>query len=347
MLIQFLGTSSGVPTRRRSLSALAVRAHGERRWLLVDCGEGTQHRLLRTGFSLATLACICITHRHGDHCLGLPGLLGSASMDGRSAPLRIIAPEEICRFVTASLELTDSRLGFDIDFIDVASAQPLAPCAGLRIAATPLSHRVPSFAYTLTEASVVRSLDPARLEAARIPRGPVWGALQRGQDVSLADGQTLHAEDFLRPSRAPRKLVVGGDNDTPALLDQTCRDAHLLIHEATYTAEVAARVGPAPRHSSAAQVARFAARARLPSLILTHFSPRYGDRGPGPRIDDIADEARRDFSGDLWLARDLDCFGIDPSGRVARLDPAQTQGRVSQRVDAGGKVQDSARPADE
>lgn len=326
MLIQCLGTSSGVPTRRRSLSALAVRAHGERRWVLVDCGEGTQHRLVRTSFSLATLDCVCITHRHGDHCLGLPGLLATASMDGRSAPLRIVAPDEVRCFVTRTLELTDSRLGFALEFVDVARAtDALAPAAGLRLSAVALSHRVPSFAYVLTEDRVERSLDLARLAAAGIPRGPAWGTLQRGQDTRLEDGRVLRADDFLLPARAPRKLVVGGDNDTPTLLAAACEGAHLLVHEATYTEDVALRVGPAPMHSSAARVARFAADVGLAHLVLTHFSPRYRDSGPGPRIDDLAREARQYYQGELWLARDLDCFGIDASGRVARLDPAQAR----------------------
>ena len=320
MRIQFLGTSSGVPTRTRSLSAVALRADRKRQWLLVDCGEGTQHRLLHTGFSLATLECICITHRHGDHCLGLPGLLSSASMDGRQAPLTIVAPDEVRAFVNAALELTDSRLSYPLEFVDVAAVGPDCPVAsGLAVRATPLSHRVPSFGYSFTEIAVEHRLDHARLEAAGIARGPIWGRLQRGQDVQLANRRVLRATDFLAAPRKPRRIVIGGDNDSPELLADDCRDAQLLVHEATYTAEIATRVGPAPMHSSAERVARFAAEAGLPNLVLTHFSPRYGDSGGAHSLDELAREAATYFGGSLHLARDLDCFELDSSGRLRRL----------------------------
>ncbi len=324
MQIQFLGTSSGVPTRQRSLSALALRADGRRDWLLVDCGEGTQHRLLHSPLSLATLAGICITHRHGDHCLGLPGLLGTASMDGRQTPLTLVCPQEVRRFVSEALALTDSQLGFALEFVDVATPGGRLPSlAGFTIDASALSHRVPSFGYGFTEPPPPRKLDTARLAAAGIARGPLWGRLQKGEDVALPDGRTLRAEDVLRPAGAARRAVIGGDNDTPALLAEACRGAQLLVHEATYTAEVAARVGPAPMHSDAQRVARFAAAAGIPNLILTHFSPRYGAAPHRPNIDQLATEARAHYDGRLFLAQDLAIYRLDEDGTLQQAPSAE------------------------
>ena len=316
MKFQFLGTSSGVPTRSRSHTALAVQAPGRRRWTLIDCGEGTQHRLLATAFSPATLGTILITHRHGDHCLGLPGLLAHASMNGRSDPLTIVAPLEVHRLVELALALTDSHLGFDLNFVDVARLQAPIAIDGLAATAVPLSHRVPSFAFVLRERSPPRRLDRQRLSTACVPPGPAWGRLQRGEDVLLEDGPVLRADHFA-PAAPPRVLVVGGDNDTPALLADACRDAHVLIHEATYTHDVAARVGPAPMHSDAARVARFAAEAGLPNLVLTHFSPRYRDHGRGPVVADIAREAAELYPGALHLARDLDLYELGIDGTLS------------------------------
>ncbi len=320
MRIQFLGTSSGVPTRERSLSAVAIRGERARGWVLVDCGEGTQHRLLHTRLTLATLEGVCITHCHGDHCLGLPGLLGTASMEGRQAPLTIIGPKDIHELVRRSLALTDSNLGYPLRFIDVAAADTLPELGGLRIETTPLSHRIPSHAYALTQPDDLRQLDHERLARAGVPRGPLWGRLQRGENITLDDGRVVQAEDVLEPLLAPRRIVVGGDNDTPALLDRLCQGAQVLVHEATYTEDVAARVGPLPMHSTAARVATFAREAGLPHLILTHFSPRYGNASRSPNIGDIETEARREYGGALHLARDLDTFELDASGTLRPLD---------------------------
>ena len=190
----------------------------------------------------------------------------------------------------------------------------------MKLEAAGLSHRIPSWAYALTQDDPVRQLDHARLGAVGVPRGPLWGRLQRGEDVTLDDGRLVRADAVLVPPRPPRRIVVGGDNDTPALLDALCRGAQVLVHEATYTEDVAARVGPAPMHSTAARVAAFASDADLPNLILTHFSPRYGNARRSPHIGDIEAEARTAYDGALYLARDLDAFSLEAGGALRRLD---------------------------
>ncbi|MFW5823736.1 MAG: hypothetical protein ACOCVV_02085 [Marinobacter sp.] len=169
-----------------------------------------------------------------------------------------------------------------------------------------LSHRVPCRAFRFEERYLERKLLAGRLEADGVPAGPEWGRLQKGEDVTLADGRVVRSDDYTVIPRPPRRLVVAGDNDTPGLLAEACQDAHVLVHEATYTQDVADRVGPWPQHSSARQVGQFAQRVGLPYLVLTHFSSRYqfsGDRGPV--IGNLADEARAAYSGGLHLARDF------------------------------------------
>jgi len=324
MKFQFLGTSSGTPSKTRNVSGLALSAHGGRDWALVDCGEGTQHRILGTNWSLHALGAVFITHLHGDHCYGLPGLLASAGMLNRTAPLTIVGPAPLRRFLDGVIETTELALPFALHFVDVdavaAGDAPVLP--GLAVRATPLSHRIPSYAYSLTEREVATKLDAAKLRATGVAPGEAWGRLQRGEDVALPDGRLLRAADFLLAPRRPSKIIVGGDNDTPDLLLDELRDAHVLVHEATYTQAVLDHVGPGPRHSSARMTARTAAAAEVPNLVLTHFSPRYSQAGGPLSMAAIEEEARAEYGGRLFLARDFDRYRLDRDGVLAPVDAA-------------------------
>ena len=316
----FLGTSAGTPTRNRNVTALAVRKPQQRGWLLVDCGEGTQHQILKTALSLNTLSTICITHVHGDHCYGLPGVLASAGMGKRQAPLTVIAPRAIQMWFETTRALTDLYLSYPIEFVAVEDMQDAWVTDDFVIRAYPLSHRVPCYAYQLTERpATTRRLNIAKLTEHQIPSAPYWRQLQLGENQQLPDGRQLIAEDYCLPAAPPRQVVVAGDNDTPALLQAACQDAQLLIHEATYTTEVSAKVGEFPQHSDAARVAKFAASVALPNLILTHFSSRYAPEGcPSPSLDELAAEARLDYHGQLFLAHDFDQFCLDTAGSLTR-----------------------------
>lgn len=325
MEFQFLGTGAGTPSKTHNVSGLALRTKGARHWSLVDCGEGTQHRILHTNWSLHDLRAVFITHMHGDHCYGLPGLLASAGMMNRTAPLFVAGPAPLRAFLQSIMDTSELRLPFPIEFVDAGvlaggakSANPLADALpDLRVHATALSHRVPCWAYVFTERAPERKLDTGKLRAAGVAPGEAWGRLQRGEDVPLADGRTLHASDFLLAPRKARKLIVAGDNDQPQRLVEEARTAEVLIHEATYTDAVLRKVGPGPQHSSASMTARAAAAAGVPNLVLTHFSPRYQDQGP-VTIADIDTEARAAYGGQLFLARDFDRYLLDRQGRLSR-----------------------------
>jgi ribonuclease Z len=316
MEFQFLGTSSGTPGKTRNVSGLALRGP-DGGWSLVDCGEGTQHRILHTTLSLHDLRAIFITHLHGDHCYGLPGLLASAGMLNRSAPLTLVGPPALRAFVGGVMATTELGLPYPLEFIAVDDLAGRAVLPDLAVDAIALSHRIPSWAYRFTERPVERKLDAARLRAAGIAPGPVWGALQQGLDAVLDDGRVLRAEEWLLAPRKARTVIVGGDNDKPDLLLEAARTADVLVHEATYTEDVLRKVGPGPMHSSALRVARMAAQAGLPNLVLTHFSPRYQD-GDGPlSLAALEAEARGVYAGQLFLARDLDRYVLDRNGTLA------------------------------
>jgi ribonuclease Z len=317
--LTFLGTSSGVPTKNRNVTALALQTSLHRDWWLIDCGEATQHRLQHIPLSVHELAGICITHVHGDHSYGLPGLLASASMTGRKRPLLLIAPLAVKAWLDATLLHTELFLTFPLVHIDVAAVEQVHQEPGLSIERHALSHRAPSVGFRFAVESVTWKLDSDALRARGVAPGPNWGKLQAGHDVHLDDGSVLAAADF-RVARAERAaVVIGGDNDTPALLDAACADAQLLVHEATYTEAVLQKVGPGPTHSSVQRVAQFAAERGLPNLILTHFSARY-DNPEG--MAELEAEARQHYAGQLFLAQDFASYELGADGIVRKLGPA-------------------------
>ena len=321
MDLLFLGTSSGTPTRARNVSGLALLDERGKGWYLIDCGEATQHQLLRTPLSLHGLRAIFITHVHGDHCYGLPGLLATAGMARRREPLDIIAPAAIEGWVRATLEMSQSRLPYELNF---HASETLDVWRNSRLVVDPfvLSHRVPSWGFRFTEARPDPRLNTDKLDLDGVPRGPAWGQLARGVDVALHD-RVLRSGDYLMPTRPPRRIVIAGDNDRPELLRQACQDAHVLVHEATYTQPIAEAGKSDFGHSTAAQVAAFAADVRLPNLVLTHFSPRYQSvPGRGLSIEDIRSEANSRYDGELFLAEDFLQLTLS---KEAELKPTDAQ----------------------
>jgi len=307
MELIFLGTSSGTPTKTRNLSGVALKLQNSKYWHLFDCGEATQHQLLKTPLSLLKLRSICITHIHGDHCYGLLGLLASASMDQRKEELTIIAPSDIKNFLDAAFKYTQLTLSFSIQFIAIEEITEPVVLNDFTIDITELSHRVPSYAFTVTEKNIEAKLDLDKLKADGIEPSPIWNKIQKRQDVSLEDGRILIAEDYLLTDRKPRVVTISGDNDNPELLKSINPTPDVIVHESTYTDGVLQKVGPKVQHTSAKQIAEFAESVGLKNLVLTHFSARYTDES----IDEIYNEARYYYSGNLFLANDFNVYHLN------------------------------------
>lgn len=335
LTLTFLGTSAGMPTKQRNVTALAVslvNPYSKAKntpWLLVDCGEGTQQQILHTPLSLLNLEAILITHVHGDHCYGLPGLLSSMGMNRRTAPLKIIAPQAIGKLLDTLTITTELYFPYQIEFISLESLKketgiekislPLTDNHQVTIEPIALSHRVSSHGFKICQTIEANELLTEKLRALNLSPSPIWGKLQGGHDVTLDTGETLFAKDFIEHKIEQTAIIVGGDNDNPELLEPYVQDVGVLVHEATYTHEIAERVknktdGFDPKHSSARQVAEFAQKARLPNLILTHFSGRFGlfdnANDKNPNMGHIRAEVERFYHGQFWLARDFDEYAV-------------------------------------
>ena len=316
----FLGTSSGVPSLTRNVSGLAVRHSKNKDWILIDAGEGTQHRLQQTNLTLQNLKAICITHVHGDHCYGLLGLLASAGMNGRKDALTLIAPKEIQAWLASSMQLTELYLPYEIHFVDVTTTQaPIQINPELSISAHALHHRVASYAFAIKVIQQQKKLNVEALNDLNLPKGKLWGDLQQGKNIEW-NGEILQSQDFVEIITQQVKAIVSGDNDQPELLHQACENADLLIHESTYTQETLEKVGASPMHSSAKMVAEFAELVRLPNLILTHFSPRYHDANG---IALLEQEAKQFYTGQLFMAEDLKVFELDTVGNLAKISASE------------------------
>ncbi|MDN5620867.1 MAG: ribonuclease Z [Psychrobacter sp.] len=349
--LTFLGTSAGVPTKQRNVTALAIEclnpnASGlskgnqphsnsqnkkSRPWLLIDCGEGTQQQLLHTKLSLRQLTAICITHVHGDHCYGLPGLLASAAMSGRREPLTIIAPKAISSLLDAFILHTELYLPFTLNFVSIENLLSQEDDKGklkidlgnqhqLMIEVYPLSHRVPSYGFGITQTINRRTLNTGKLIADGIPASALWGKLQQGENVITEDGQHLHSADYANNKMQRTKVVVAGDNDTPECLSEAVADTDLLVHEATYTHEVMMAIQARnpdfdPMHSSAHIVGTFAQKMNLKNIILTHFSARYqsfdNSDSETPNMAYIRLDAQSVYNGNLWLAADFAQYTVN------------------------------------
>ena len=319
----FLGTSSGIPTKTRNVSGLALQTSLSKKWLLIDAGEATQHRLQHTGLSPHDMAVVCITHAHGDHCYGLPGLLASASMGKRTEPLILIAPQHVLDWFSATVKLTDLHLSYEVILRDSRSLleQPVELMDGVWVQAYALVHRVECYAYAFTVQHSRRKLNTTALQQLGLPAGRDWKALQHGQDVEF-NGQILHSHDFVQNQTTQVKAVIAGDNAQPDVLTQACQNANVLVHEATYLQAVLDKVGPRPMHSSAKLVAEFAGLVSLPNLVLTHFSPRHHGESEQAKI---LQEVKDHYRSTVFLADDFKRYRLSDTGVLQEVAESAEQ----------------------
>ena len=319
MKITFLGTSSGLPTKERNVSGIALRFDQSSDWMLFDCGEATQHQLLKTPYSLPKLKHIFITHLHGDHCFGLFGLLATRSLNNAQEPITIIGPVGIKKLLESVFKITQTHFRFEIDINEINSQNTHFKIPQASIEAIPLEHSIPSYAFIIQENEKPGKFKLELAKEKGIPSGPIYGKLKRGEKVELPNGEILNGNDFIGEPITGRKIIIAGDNKNPDLLLPYLKNCNLLIHEANYTEKVKALVKDEFFHSTARDVARVAQKSGIPNLILTHFSARFSleySRARKFSIDDVLQEALAEYAGKCFLAKDLDTYLLNAQGEL-------------------------------
>jgi ribonuclease Z len=271
MRIVFLGVGGGVPSLWRALPALAVTLDG--RILLWDCGEGTQMQLQKAGLSLQRITEIYISHLHGDHVLGLPGLLSSMTLLRRSKPLVIFGPQPVKTLVDATLQLTQVEPDFELETREV-EAGIVFRHQNYAMEALPAVHSVPSLSFVLRIADAPGHFDPSKAGRLGVPQGPLWKQLQQGQPVKTTRGRTVTPSEVLGPPQKGVVIAYSGDTAPNPDFAVAAHGASLLIHDATF-AQIHATKAAEYLHSTAAQAAEIAKLAEAKQLALVHVSPRY------------------------------------------------------------------------
>src|SRR5512143_2033162 len=292
--LTFLGTSAAQPTIGRNLSGLAVRR--ERELFLVDCGEGTQRQMIRfgTGFDVDA---IFFTHFHADHYLGAIGFLRTLSMLGRETPLDVYGPRPARRLLDVMLFTGTERLAFEVRIHEVKPGDAIRR-DGCDLVAFATDHRTPSVGWALLEDARPGRFHPERAAALGVPKGPLFGALQHGREVTLGDGRVVRPEEVVEAPRRGRRIAVTGDTRPCAGTVEAARGADLLVHDSTFGDAEQARAEET-LHSTAREAGRVAHEAGAARLVLTHLSTRY-DRDFAV----LAGQARAEFAGTLDVAAD-------------------------------------------
>ena len=312
--VTFLGTSSGVPTRARNVSSVALRLPQRSELWLFDCGEGTQHQFLRSDLRLSQLRRVFITHMHGDHVFGLPGLLASLGLAGTSCGVDLYGPDPLEAFLQGVLRTSSTRIGYPLEVHRVKDAAERGHLVfeddDIMVRATPLTHRVPAYAYRIEQKPRAGRFDIEQARALRIPPGPIYAELKQGRMVTLDDGRCIDGRKLCGPDRPGVSVVYCTDTVFCEAAVELARGADLLIHESTFS-HAEAEMAFQRQHSTSTMAAQTAAEAGVKQLALTHLSPRYA---PGNAVTptDLLAEAQAIFPNTL-LAKDFLSLDIKPS----------------------------------
>lgn len=274
MDVYFLGTGAGTPSRERNVSSLSLNLFAERGvfWLF-DCGEGTQHQLLNSPLKLSKCEKIFITHLHGDHIYGLPGLLTSRSHQGATLALTLYGPKGLRSFVEGCLSVSQAQLNYDLTYVEYSEGVIFSD-EQFTVEAALLEHRIDSYGFRITERDKPGRLKAEQLEAIGVKPGPIYSKIKAGHNMTLEDGRVIKAADYLAPPQPGRVIAIIGDTRRCEAAEKLAQHADLLVHEATFGEEYK-HLAYEYYHSTTVDAATIAKNNRVNKLIMTHISTRY------------------------------------------------------------------------
>jgi ribonuclease Z len=306
--ITFLGTGSGVPTLQRNLACVALQREGE--LFLLDAGEAAQIGMRRAGLGWARLEALLISHMHGDHVTGLPGVMMSLQMIGREAPLTVIGPPGIGGWIRCFRRSMQTGFSYEVRVIEADGPGVVWEMPDYQIVCAPLDHRLFCLGFSLRERPRPGRFNVAAAVALGVPMGERFGRLQRGEAVEVTDeaGTRLVTPDqVLGPPRPGLSVAYCTDTRPCESSVELARGADLLIHEGTFDATMPEEAA-AKGHSTVVEAAEIARAAGVRRLMITHISPRYGD------VELLKEQARAVFL-ETSIARD---------GKVVTLERRET-----------------------
>jgi ribonuclease Z len=273
MRLVFLGTSSGVPTIQRGLSSIALIRGTE--LLLFDAGEGMQRNFIKAGLGMNKKMKIFITHMHADHCVGLLGLLQTMELQGREKSIDIYGEPRLEEFIRENMRIIGFRLAFDIIVRKIEKEGVIVREDDYQVSCSQALHSVPSFAFCLEEYDRPGVFNVTEARRLGIPEGNLYSKLQRGEDIVYA-GKTVRASHIVGRPRKGRKVGISGDTRPTDKLARFFKECDLLVFESTYTHDKQQKAVE-NGHSTAAEAATIAKKAKADKLLLTHFSARYDE----------------------------------------------------------------------
>ena len=272
--VVFLGTSGSVPTLKRSLPAVVVQCPRDQ-WMF-DCGENVQRQMMQAKVSFHRKMKIFITHLHGDHVLGLPGLLQTMALMDRKEPVQVYAPKGLKEFLLCAKETLNFGLTYPVDICEILVEGVVCDEAEYQVIATKSNHAIDSYAYAFMEKPRPGKFYPKKAVALGVPAGELWSKLQKGEEVATTDGKVVKSRDVMGPLRSGRKIVYTGDTKPFDNFGKFAEGADLVIHDCTFDNSLTEKADT-DGHSTPSQAANQAKAANAKKLVLSHISARYPD----------------------------------------------------------------------
>ncbi len=295
--LTFLGTGAAIPSRDRAMSCVALKQGPS--VVLFDCAEGSQRQLMLSNLSFMKISAIFVTHMHGDHMLGLPGLLQTMGFSGRDRPLTVCGPKGIARALEMLLGACEGELEYELDVREMSPGDSVK-VPGAEVTAFRTEHGTASLGYVYREDPLPGKFDKEKALKLGLVPGPDFAAIQRGETV-----KGVRPEEIVGPKRPGRSVAYTGDTVPLDSIAEACSGADVLIHESTYSKDEK-ELAVKNLHSTCVEAAETAKKAGVRALILTHISNRYSD------TDELLAQSKEVFP-DTYVAEDMDLFEISAS----------------------------------